>query len=83
MVVFTASHQSYADAILDFIDPDHELIEHRFYRDSCFETPQGVYIKDLRVVNRDLKDVALVDNAVFSFGFQLDNGVPIAAYREG
>ena len=47
------------------------------------KTEEGVYIKDLRVVNRDLKDLVLIDNAVFSFGFQLDNGIPIAAYREG
>ena len=30
--------------------------------------------------NRDLKDVILVDNSVYSFGFQLDNGVPIIPY---
>ena len=83
VIVFTASHQNYADAILDHLDPTGTLIHHRLYRPSCVKTEEGVYIKDLRVVNRDLKDVALVDNAVFSFGFQLDNGVPIAAYREG
>ena len=26
VIVFTASHQTYADAILDFIDPNRELI---------------------------------------------------------
>jgi len=49
VVVFTASHQSYADAVLDFLDPDHELIKKRLYRDSCYETEEGVYIKDLRI----------------------------------
>jgi CTD small phosphatase-like protein 2 len=32
VIVFTASHQTYADAILDYIDPDHILIQHRLYR---------------------------------------------------
>lgn len=32
VIVFTASHQTYADAILDYIDPNHEYIEHRLYR---------------------------------------------------
>jgi len=27
-----------------------------------------------------LKDVILVDNSVYSFGFQLDNGVPIIPF---
>jgi CTD small phosphatase-like protein 2 len=81
VVVFTASHQSYADAVLDFIDPDGDLIQKRLYRDSCYETEDGVYIKDLRIFgNRDLKDVIIVDNAVYSFGFQLNNGIPIIPY---
>jgi CTD small phosphatase-like protein 2 len=30
-----------------------------------------MYVKDLRVMNRDLKDVILVDNAAYSYAFQL------------
>ena len=81
--VFTASHQNYADAIINYLDPDGSLIQHRLYRPSCIKTEEGVYIKDLRVLGRELKDVVLIDNAVFSFGFQLQNGIPIPAYREG
>lgn len=81
VVVFTASHKSYADAVLDFLDPSGALIQTRLYRDHCIETDQGVFIKDLRVIrNRDLKDVILVDNAAYSFGYQLDNGVPIIPF---
>jgi CTD small phosphatase-like protein 2 len=68
--VFTASHQSYADVVLDYLDPNRELIEYRLYRDSCIKTEEGVYIKDLRIIkNRNLKDVVIVDNAVYSFGY--------------
>ena len=42
-----------------------------------------MYIKDLRVFkNRDLKDMIIVDNAVFSFGAQLANGVPITPFKD-
>lgn len=69
VVVFTASHKWYADVILDYIDPKKEYIQHRFYRDHCIKTKDNVYIKDLRVFkNRDLKDMIIVDNAVYSFG---------------
>jgi len=30
--VFTAGTQDYADAALDFIDPNREIIKHRLYR---------------------------------------------------
>ena len=83
VVVFTASHYSYADVVLDYLDPKRELIQYRLYRDSCVQTAEGVYIKDLRIFrNRDLKDIVIVDNAVYSFGLQLDNGVPIIPFYD-
>ena len=84
VVVFTASMKNYADAILDHIDPDRTLIHHRLYRDSCvFSEDAGIFIKDLRIFDGfDLKDIVLVDNAVYSFSFQLDNGVPIIPFRD-
>jgi len=69
VIVFTASHQCYADAVLDHIDPNKELIQHRLYRDSCVKT-EGIFIKDLRVLtNRKLSEVVIVDNAAYSFGY--------------
>lgn len=60
VIVFTASHQSYADAVLDFLDPNHELIQKRLYRDSCYETQEGIYVKDLRIfANRKLSDLII------------------------
>jgi len=56
--------------VLDYLDPKRELIERRLYRDSCMLTEEGVYIKDLRIIkNRNLKEVVIIDNAVYSFGF--------------
>lgn len=81
VIVFTASHQTYADAILDYIDPKHELIQHRMYRQHCVLTKEGYYVKDLRVIgNRELKDLVIVDNSVYSFAFQIDNGIPIIPF---
>lgn len=83
VVVFTASHKAYADVVLNYLDPKNELIEYRMYRDSCMDTEEGVYIKDLRIIkNRNLKDIVIIDNAVYSFGFQLDNGIPILPFYD-
>jgi hypothetical protein len=32
--------------------------------------------------NVPLKDIIIVDNAVYSFGAQLDNGIPITPFKE-
>ena len=82
VVVFTASHKWYADVILDHIDPNNEYFQHRLYRESCIKTTDNVYIKDLRVIkNVDMKDMILVDNAIYSFGLQLSNGIPIIPFK--
>lgn len=81
IIVFTASHSCYANVVLDYLDPENQWIHHRLFRDNCVTTEEGLYIKDLRIfANRNLKDVVLVDNAVYSFGYQLDNGIPIAPF---
>lgn len=42
-----------------------------------------MYIKDLRIFrNVPLKDILIVDNAVYSFSRQLDNGIPITPFKE-
>lgn len=82
VVVFTASHQCYADVVLDYLDPDGSLVHHRLYRENCIMV-QGLYVKDLRILrNRDLASIVIVDNAVYSFGYQLDNGIPIISWLE-
>ena len=79
--VFTASHKSYADAILDFIDPENKLFSFRLYRDSCLKTHDGYYVKDLRIFHdRSLSDMVLIDNSVYSFAYQIENGVPIIPF---
>jgi len=81
--IFTASNSCYADAVLDYLDPDKKLISHRLYRESCTQTPAGMYVKDLRVIGgRDLEEMVLVDNASYSFGFQLDCGIPIIPFYD-
>ena len=40
-------------------------------------------MKDLRIFkNVALKDLLIVDNAVYSFGEQIDNGIPITPFKE-
>lgn len=82
VVVFTASQKPYADSILDYLDPDRSLIHHRLYRGNCLMV-EGVYMKDLRIFNnRRIQDLVIVDNLAYSFGYHLDNGIPIISWHD-
>ncbi|CAB1101096.1 unnamed protein product [Ectocarpus sp. CCAP 1310/34] len=79
LVVWTASGKSYADAIIDLLDPAGDIFAERFYRDSCLRH-HNLCVKDLRRLGRPMNTVVLLDNYVYSFGLTLDNGVPISPW---
>ncbi|CAD8174402.1 unnamed protein product [Paramecium pentaurelia] len=83
LIVFTASHSCYANVVIDYLDPTKQWISHRFFRESCVQTEEGAFIKDLRVIgNRLLSDLVLVDNAAYSFCMQQLNGIPILNFYD-
>jgi len=83
VIIFTASHACYANVVLDYLDPQNQYIHHRLFRENCVVTDEGIYIKDLRILgNRNLQDIVLVDNAAYSFGYQIENGIPIIPYYD-
>ncbi|CAD8165619.1 unnamed protein product [Paramecium octaurelia] len=82
IIVFTASHQCYAKQVLDYLDPENKLISHRLFRDSCSQTTGTMYTKDLRIFDRPLSQIVLVDNASYNYAWQLDNGIPIVPFYD-
>lgn len=79
LVAFTASAAEYANAVLDWADPQH-LIKHRLSRSHC-RAVEGLLVKDLRVLGRDLSEVVMLENSVYAFGLQLENGVPVKSWQ--
>ena len=87
IVIYTASHQAYADSVLDFMDPKKKYFKYRLYRNNCsLVDVDGAkfYVKDLDILTEhyDLKDIVIVDNSVLSFSFHLHNGIPIVPYYD-
>ena len=87
IVAYTASHESYADSVLNYLDPDKKIFEFRLYRNHCVlcsVDEMKFYVKDLGIFENfcDLKDVVLIDNSVLSFAYHLDNGIPISPFYD-
>jgi len=80
LVIFTASMQEYADPVIDWLDAGRGILEHRFFRDSCTQLPNGSYTKDLSIVEEDLSRVCLVDNSPISYRVNEANGIPIEGW---
>ncbi|CAD8122010.1 unnamed protein product [Paramecium sonneborni] len=86
IIIFTASHSCYAEKVCNYLDPEQSIISHRLFRDSCTLTNNQFYTKDLKIycdnTNRPLNKVALIDNASYSYAWQLDNGIPIIPFYD-
>ncbi len=87
IVIYTASHQSYADAVLNYMDPKKKYTKYRLYRNNCVQANvngKKFYIKDLSIFDKyyNLKNIVIVDNSVLSFAYHLNNGIPIVPYYD-
>lgn len=79
VVVFTAAMKDYADWILDRIDPNKN-VSHRLYRQHT-QPHNGIYLKDLNRLGRDLARVIIVDNSAENFQLQPENGINIKTWH--
>lgn len=79
--IFTASVKEYADAVIDFLDPEKKMIKFRLYRNNCVNVNDLFTTKDLTVIKGiDLRKVVLVDNNIYSFAPQINNGILINSF---
>lgn len=81
VAVFTASIAAYADAVLDYIDPEQLWVHHRLYREHCTEV-DGLYIKDLSLLGRPLERTVIIDNSPTAYSFQPQNALPITTWLD-
>lgn len=75
VVVFTASLAEYAEPLVRILDPTNS-VSYLLFRQHC--TPlNGIYVKDMTLLGRDIKNIILVDNSPNSFLFQPENAYHI------
>ncbi|XP_003748332.1 CTD nuclear envelope phosphatase 1 [Galendromus occidentalis] len=79
IVVYTAALPSYADSILDGLDPHRKYFSYRLYRGHC-SFYQGVYVKDLEALGRPMSKVVFVDNFPGAYMMQPSNALPIRSF---
>ena len=78
IVIFTASISKYAGPLLDILDKN-KCCSYRLFREHCTLINTS-FVKDLKKLGRDLKDVIIVDNSPMAYLLNSDNGLPILTW---
>ena len=78
LIIFTAAAEDYADIVLNELDKN-KVINYKLYRKHT-EQINGVFIKDLSKLGRDLSKILIVDNNKDNFSLQQENGLHICSF---
>lgn len=65
---------------MNIIDRDR-LCAYRLYREHC-TLINSIFLKELKKLNRDMRDVVIVDNSPLAYICNKDNGIPIESWYE-
>ena len=78
LVIFTSAEEEYANIVLEEIDK-YKVITHKLYRRHV-EYNDGLCLKDLDKIGRDIKRVCIIDNDKNNFKLQTENGIEIKEF---
>ena len=78
IIIFTASVEEYAKPLIELID-NKNYCSYILYREQC-TLDNMIYIKDLKKLGRDLKDIIIIDNTPISYKLNKENGIPISSF---
>ncbi len=78
LVIFTSAEEEYANLVLEEIDKN-KVITHKLYRRHV-EYNDGLCLKDLDKIGRDIKRVCIIDNDKNNFKLHVDNGIEIKEF---
>ncbi|EGR29245.1 NLI interacting factor-like phosphatase family protein, putative, partial [Ichthyophthirius multifiliis] len=78
IIIYTASLSEYANPVIDIIDKKG-VCSLRLFRENC-SLYNGIFVKDMSKLQRDLKDIIIIDNSETSFLFQPANAIHILSY---
>ncbi|ODV94078.1 hypothetical protein PACTADRAFT_50967 [Pachysolen tannophilus NRRL Y-2460] len=76
IVIFSSNYMMYSEKTIQKLDPYHAFVSFALFKESC-RYKDGKVIKDLSLMNRDLKKMVLVDVDPAAYSLQPENAIPM------
>ena len=78
IVIFTAASEDYANIVLQGLDKNNS-VSHKLSRRHTNQE-NGILLKDLSKLGRDITKICIIDNSKENFGLQPENGLNISSF---
>jgi len=80
IVLFSSNYMMYSEKVVEKLDPLHAYISYQLYKEHCLYK-DGVHIKDLSKLNRDLSKVLIIDVDENSIKLQPENAIKLPKWN--
>ncbi|CAI4053412.1 protein translocase subunit TIM50 SKDI_16G2090 [Saccharomyces kudriavzevii IFO 1802] len=76
IVLFSSNYMMYSEKTAEKLDPIHAFVSYNLFKEHCVYK-DGVHIKDLSKLKRDLSKVIIIDTDPNSYKLQPENAIPM------
>ena len=80
LILFSSGTCDYVDPIIKVIEKNENFFEFVLYRQHISFDEKGEYYKDLNVLNRNIRNILIVDDMKKNFKFHKENGICIKPF---
>ena len=75
LILFTSATHEYVDPIVNYIEKDEKYFDYILYRKHLSFDEKGEYFKNLNLLNRNYKNIIIVDDTEKNFKLHKSNGI--------
>jgi len=80
LILFSSGTCDYVDPIIKVIEKNENFFEFVLYRQHISFDEKGEYYKDLNLLNRNIRNILIVDDMKKNFKFHKENGICIKPF---
>ena len=81
LILFSSGTNDYVDPIVKLIEKNESFFEFVLYRQHVSFDEKGDYYKNLNLLNRDIKNILIIDDMEKNFKFHKANGICIKPFN--
>ena len=80
LILFSSGTSDYVDPIVKYIEKNENFFEFVLYRQHISFDERGEYFKNLNLLNRNIKNILIIDDMEKNFKLQKENGICIKPF---